>query len=311
MNPRKLNPDDFRHELAKWLREFLIQHVSVEADQEREIEQAAVQAALNATKKVSVRRILQRVTKGRMSLDDLCARGRTSRYHKEAYHLIREHSGHDWNVGKPTPWMVAMYEIENEENDDADTAFCGDWPLSEERLRAYLASGGKWEADLGPADSIRQTDMAIARLDRNEPFKNRLLEAVREKCTDEIPDELLTSIKSATPESVSKPPQAGVADADPETAPSKEAKALGVLTEHPEWTNKKIAETVGVARTTLYKWPKYVAARKVLTEAGRDHRKRRSDSKGRDKRGDRRRHGKAMGDTFGDTQGDTYPDSDQ
>jgi NAD-dependent oxidoreductase involved in siderophore biosynthesis len=50
---------------------------------------------------------------------------------------------------------------------------------------------------------------------------------------------------------------------------SVEAKAIAVLYEHPEWTDVRIAEEVGCARTTLYKYPKYVAAREFLREAGR------------------------------------------
>ena len=192
LKPNKLNPDNFHNELARWLCRFLMHHVqaeeleaSKEALKRQEIERAAVQEALNATNKVSVRRILERVMKGRLSLVGLFERGLDSRYHKEARDLIREYYWHDPTGGNFTPWMVAMYEIENEADVDPKTALCGDWPLSEERLRIYLASGGKWESDLGLADSNRETDKAIARLDWNEPFKNRLLKAVWGRCPDE------------------------------------------------------------------------------------------------------------------------------
>ena len=39
----------------------------------------------------------------------------------------------------------------------------------------------------------------------------------------------------------------------------KEAEALGLLAKHSEWTKKKIAETVGVHRSTLDRWPRFKA----------------------------------------------------
>jgi hypothetical protein len=45
-----------------------------------------------------------------------------------------------------------------------------------------------------------------------------------------------------------------------------EARAIGFLAAHPEWTDKKIADTVGVSRTTLYSpsWSRFQAARAAL-----------------------------------------------
>jgi hypothetical protein len=67
------------------------------------------------------------------------------------------------------------------------------------------------------------------------------------------------------------------AAADPPAAPGADyplgplEKALALLVKHPDWSDAKIAETVGVRRTTLYKptWRKYQAAREAL-QAGRD-----------------------------------------
>lgn len=72
----------------------------------------------------------------------------------------------------------------------------------------------------------------------------------------------------------------------------KEARALGLLADHPEWTDTSIANAVPCARSTLYKWRKYVQARAVLKESGRAGRRR-----------------WARGDTLGDAEGDTSDDS--
>ena len=45
-----------------------------------------------------------------------------------------------------------------------------------------------------------------------------------------------------------------------------EAKALALLVQHPEWTDTAIAEAVPCSRTTLYDWPKYMAAREALRQ---------------------------------------------
>ncbi|MGE0481621.1 MAG: hypothetical protein AB7Q17_14230 [Phycisphaerae bacterium] len=49
---------------------------------------------------------------------------------------------------------------------------------------------------------------------------------------------------------------------------SKCAAALVLLVDHPDWTDARIARAAGVSRRTLYKWPKYIAARGAI-EAGR------------------------------------------
>lgn len=43
-----------------------------------------------------------------------------------------------------------------------------------------------------------------------------------------------------------------------------ESKALALLVQHPDWTNKKIAEEVGCSRTTVYKWKNFMSARKAI-----------------------------------------------
>lgn len=54
---------------------------------------------------------------------------------------------------------------------------------------------------------------------------------------------------------------------------SQEEKALAALVAHPEWTDTAIAEHAGCGRTSLYRWPRYVAAREAL-ETGRQDRPR-------------------------------------
>lgn len=49
---------------------------------------------------------------------------------------------------------------------------------------------------------------------------------------------------------------------------SGEAKALATLVQHPEWSDKDIADHVGCSRASLYRWTKYRAAREAL-KAGR------------------------------------------
>jgi len=57
------------------------------------------------------------------------------------------------------------------------------------------------------------------------------------------------------------------ADDGPEV--SKANLALAILADHPEWSDKKIAEEAGCSRTSLYRWPKYRKAREIL-KAGKE-----------------------------------------
>ena len=53
--------------------------------------------------------------------------------------------------------------------------------------------------------------------------------------------------------------------------PSLEARALAVLTDHPEWSDDEIANVAGCNRTSLYRLPKYTAARALLKNEGKDN----------------------------------------
>jgi hypothetical protein len=50
----------------------------------------------------------------------------------------------------------------------------------------------------------------------------------------------------------------------------KKSAALALLIQHPDWTDKRIAEQVGVNRTTLYEWQEYKAARAAQKGGKRD-----------------------------------------
>ncbi len=48
------------------------------------------------------------------------------------------------------------------------------------------------------------------------------------------------------------------------TAMTKEARALAILTDHPEWSDADIAKAAGCSRTTLYRWERFRKAREIL-----------------------------------------------
>lgn len=50
----------------------------------------------------------------------------------------------------------------------------------------------------------------------------------------------------------------------------KEALALALLLKHPDWTDTRIASEVGVARTTVYDWPRFKAAKLALKSGKHD-----------------------------------------
>lgn len=66
------------------------------------------------------------------------------------------------------------------------------------------------------------------------------------------------------------PPAVKGGDSASDGAPelSAEERALALLVRHPEWTQTKMAEAVGVSRQTLYRFSQYQTAREAL-ESGR------------------------------------------
>ena len=65
-------------------------------------------------------------------------------------------------------------------------------------------------------------------------------------------------------------PQADLSDTshsgDEKPLISKEATALAVLKDHPDWSDAKIAQAAGCSRTTLYTWQSYVKSRAIIAE---------------------------------------------
>jgi hypothetical protein len=54
----------------------------------------------------------------------------------------------------------------------------------------------------------------------------------------------------------------------PTAAMSGEARALGVLTAHPDWSDTKIANAAHINRTTLYTYPRFMQARAIMKANG-------------------------------------------
>jgi hypothetical protein len=76
-------------------------------------------------------------------------------------------------------------------------------------------------------------------------------------------NEMMERSAPAAPAAVAAvPPQeaADLAQAKKRTTAESEALAMSLLVSHPDWSKNKIAETVGVARRTLYNWPRFTAA---------------------------------------------------
>jgi hypothetical protein len=77
---------------------------------------------------------------------------------------------------------------------------------------------------------------------------------------------------------------AAPADAEPVAAKAdpidKNARVMGLLAAHPDWTDTEIAKAAGVSRTSLYRWSKFKLAREAQRQtASPDH-----GQKGRDGR---------------------------
>ena len=53
------------------------------------------------------------------------------------------------------------------------------------------------------------------------------------------------------------------APAKERTTEENEALAIGLLSKHPDWSKKRIAQHVGVNRRTLYNWPRFEKAWRI------------------------------------------------
>jgi hypothetical protein len=75
----------------------------------------------------------------------------------------------------------------------------------------------------------------------------------------------------------------GEAPAGAARAPiGKIAAALGILSVHPDWTNKQIAEAVGCHVKYLSQSPRFRAARRAIKDAGKEEHRRAFRSRGSD-----------------------------
>ena len=85
----------------------------------------------------------------------------------------------------------------------------------------------------------------------------------------DLPPEQTTAPESMA-DLLDDPPEVFGSPLFPPERPSKEALALAVLADHPDWTDKKIAEAAGCNRTSLYDFPKYQTAREILRKGKND-----------------------------------------
>ena len=109
------------------------------------------------------------------------------------------------------------------------------------------------------------------------------------KATQPLPDieRLVDFVTSRIASDVAKklnrsgPPANEAAKGHPgseEPALTNEEKAIGLAFAHPEWTDIEIAKEVGVNRTSLYRWPRFMTIRKASREAAKQ------DYRGRQRR---------------------------
>lgn len=57
---------------------------------------------------------------------------------------------------------------------------------------------------------------------------------------------------------------------DEKQSPKLETKAIAVLMEHPDWTNKKIAKVIGCHEKSLSRFERFRASRALLKKQGKD-----------------------------------------
>jgi len=112
----------------------------------------------------------------------------------------------------------------------------------------FLASSGSWGAN-------EQKTIQFA---LKSPKAEDLKEVIHELNRVESKLKVGAKHKAAEPEQKDKPQK--------KDGLTGEALALAMLVEHPDWPDKKIAEAVGVNRTTLYNWPNFKKAKEALKQ---------------------------------------------
>ena len=122
------------------------------------------------------------------------------------------------------------------------------------------------------------TDAALSGSEQMVPLWNQLLQGPADP-TKQLQSRLdsvlfMADLSPDEPADAPAPAAAPTTVIEPEPEPepelpfTKEERALATLVAHPDWTVTKIAKVVGVSRTTVYGWPKFMAAVKVR-ESGR------------------------------------------
>lgn len=85
-----------------------------------------------------------------------------------------------------------------------------------------------------------------------------------------LQDEVLPQLNEVTPEAEADSEERPSADVPPRRGGagmmSKQARALAVKTEHPDWSDAKIAEAAGCHVKSLYRWKLFVRAKAMLKE---------------------------------------------
>ncbi len=103
-----------------------------------------------------------------------------------------------------------------------------------------------------PPDDLRNI---LSRLEKRKPLRN-LLDGRGVHQVRAWIDREWAAIEAATL----------APEVDEGAAVNKEAMALAILAQHPDWSDAEIARNAGCSRTSLYRWPKYVQAREILEQ---------------------------------------------
>lgn len=168
------------------------------------------------------------------------------------------------------------------------------WPIKDTPIRFYGKGGNsnlrialdfsQWVRDLCLTDGAGQMgmDKSIVLTPQYNKTAEDFYKLAMRKLNENLPSELewtksrigqesgcvqgsieteLKAYQTGKPE-----PQAGAGEDDQQIAASKEALALATLKDHPDWSDTKIAKTIGVSRTTLYDWPDFKKAKEILKQ---------------------------------------------
>jgi hypothetical protein len=149
------------------------------------------------------------------------------------------------------------------------------------RTLAQKVSDGLWEAVnrsamlhgiaghvCGPKCAEKCPGRDFARVRENWPAVQLYLrhEAPRFDCGRLVACIRDEAGRSAARAEMARPSAPGEFEPSTPVSFTKEDLALALLSQHPDWSDTKIAETLGCARTSLYRWNKYTAAREIQSQ---------------------------------------------